>query len=82
LKAVPAVAEAGATKTKCVAAPPATAIVAESPVTAVATASVTVMVWLPDVFRVAWKVPVPFVRVVFAGSTAAVSALLKWTVPE
>ena len=33
-------------------------------------------------FQVAWNVPVPLVSLVFAGSTAAVSVLVKCTVPE
>ena len=44
--------------------------------------SVAVMVWLPKVFSVAKKVPVPFVRVEFAGSAACGSVLVKWIVPE
>ena len=43
--------------------------------------SVAVIVWLPVVLRVALKVPVPAVRVVLAGSVAAPSLLVKWTVP-
>ncbi len=45
------------------------------------TVSVAMMVWLPEVFRVAEKVPVPFVSVELAGSTALPSVLEKWTVP-
>ncbi len=40
------------------------------PVIEAATVSVAVMVWLPAVFSVAEKVPVPFVSVALAGSTA------------
>jgi hypothetical protein len=46
-----------------------------------ASVSVAVMVSLAAVFSVALKVPVPLVRVVFAGNVAAGSVLVKWTVP-
>ena len=42
---------------------------------------VAVIVWLPDVFSVTLKVPVPPVNVVLAGRTAAASLLLKKIVP-
>ena len=45
------------------------------------TVSVAVMFWLPAVFRVAWKLPVPLASVALAGSRAAASELVKWTVP-
>ncbi len=71
LKAVPAVAEAGAVTEKCVAAAGAlTLIEFELPVMEAVTESVAVMVWLPAVFSVAEKVAVPFVSVELAGSTA------------
>ena len=43
--------------------------------------SVAVIVWLPAVFNVAPKLPVPFVSVLLAGRVAAPSVLVKWTVP-
>ncbi len=43
--------------------------------------SAAVSVWLPAVFSVALNVPVPPVNVALAGSTAAGSLLVKWTVP-
>ncbi len=54
----------------------------EVPVIEARTVSVAVMVWLPTVFSVAGKVPVPFVSVVLAGRTAWLSVLEKCTVPE
>ena len=45
------------------------------------TVSVAVIVWLPAVFSVAVKVPVPLVKVALAGRTPAASLLVKWTVP-
>ena len=45
------------------------------------TVSVAMMVWLPEVFSVAAKVPVPFESVELAGSTALPSVLEKCTVP-
>src|SRR4029077_19258169 len=53
----------------------------ELPVTAPFTVSVAVIVWLPPVFNVTANVPVPLVRVVFAGNTACESLLVKCTVP-
>ena len=43
--------------------------------------SVAAIVWLPDVFSVRLKVPMPLVKVELTGSTAAASLLVKWTVP-
>src|SRR3954463_5126245 len=51
------------------------------PVIAALAVSVAVIVWLPAVFNVALKVPAPLVRVLLAGSVAAPSVLVKWTVP-
>ncbi len=45
-------------------------------------ASAVVMVWLPSVFSVAEKVPVPSVSEELPGSTAAGSVLVKRTGPE
>ena len=39
-------------------------------------------IWLPAVFRVASKLPVPFVRVEFSGRAAWLSLLVNETVPE
>ena len=79
-KAEFAVAWEGADTAKCVAAPPPTAIAA-APLIEAVTVSAAVRVWLPVVFRVAVKVPVPLVKVAFAGSTAWASLLVKCTVP-
>ena len=73
LKAVPAVADAGADTAKCVAAAALTAIAFDVPVIDGVTVSVAVIVWFPGVFNVAENVPVPFVTVESAGSTATAS---------
>jgi hypothetical protein len=57
-----------------------TAMVAD-PVIAGLEASVAVIVWLPAVFMIALKVPVPFVNVLNGGRLAAWSSLVKLTVP-
>jgi hypothetical protein len=44
--------------------------------------SAAIIVVLVIAFRVAGKVPVPFVKVVLAGSTAWASLLEKCTMPE
>ena len=59
-----------------------TSIADEVPVIEAVTVSVAATVWLPAVPRVAEKVPVPFVSLELAGSTARLSLLEKWTVPE
>ncbi len=82
LRAVPAVAVAGAVMEKWDAAPPPTLIESEVPAMEAVTESVAVMVWPPIVFSVAEKVAVPFVRVELAGSVAWLSVLVKCTVPE
>jgi hypothetical protein len=56
-------------------------IAKEVPVREMLTVSVALIVWLPEVFSVAEKVPVPFVSFESAGSTALASELEKWTVP-
>ena len=66
---------------KWVAAAGLTVTVPEMPLIVAVTVSVAVMVWLPALFRVAGKVPVPLVRAALAGSTAAVSEPVKWSVP-
>lgn len=43
--------------------------------------SVAVSVWFPPVWIVAENVPAPLESVMFAGSTAAGSLLVKWMVP-
>ena len=43
--------------------------------------SVAVTVWLPAVFKVTLNVPTPLSSVTLAGSVAAPSLLVKWTVP-
>ena len=82
MKADPAVAEAGAETTNCLAAPGVTAIGPLVPVTAEVKVSVAVMVRLPALLRVTGKVPAPLVRVELAGRAAAASDEVKWTVPE
>ena len=81
LKALPAVAEAGALTVKCVAAAADTVIVPLVPVIELVTVSVAVMVWLPPVASVALNVPVPLLSVELAGNTAEPSLLVKCTVP-
>ena len=58
-----------------------TTMVLLAPVMLLVTVSVAVMVWLPAVFRLAAKTPLPPVKVVLAGRPACVSLLVKWTVP-
>jgi hypothetical protein len=53
----------------------------EVPVREAVTVSVALIVWLPEVFSVAEKDPVPFASFESAGSTALASELEKWTVP-
>jgi hypothetical protein len=74
-------AEAGAVTETCVAAPGFTVIDPLVPLIEDVTVSVAVIFRVPAVFRVAEKVPVPAVRLVSAGSVAAPSVLVKWTVP-
>ena len=59
-----------------------TSIGFEVPVIDAVPVSVAVMAWLPTVFSVAEKFPVPFIRDPFAGSDAWGSVLVKWIVPE
>jgi hypothetical protein len=54
-----------------------TMIAPDVPVIAGVTLSVAVTLWLPAVFSVTGKLPVPFTRVVFAGSVACPSVLVK-----
>jgi hypothetical protein len=58
-----------------------TVMVAVDPVIDGVTVSVAVTVQAPAVFSVTGKVPVPLVRVASAGSVAALSELVKCTVP-
>src|SRR5580692_7631261 len=81
LVAAPTVALPGNDTWKCVAAPDPTVIELVVPVMEAVTVSVAVIVWPPGVFSVTWKTPDPFVKVVFAGNTAAPSVLVKCTVP-
>jgi len=80
LKALPAVAPAGAATTKCGAATTETAIAAEVPAIDPLAVSLAVMVWFPVACNVAEKVPAPFVSVESAGSEADPSELVKWMV--
>jgi hypothetical protein len=57
-------------------------VVVPVPATLAVTVSVAVILWPPLVLRVAEKVPTPLVSVASAGSTAAGSVLVKWTVPD
>ena len=77
LKALPAVALAGADTTKWGAAATETAIVPEVPATDPFVVSVAVMVWFPAVRRVAEKLPAPLASVESAGSEAEASELVK-----
>lgn len=54
-----------------------TSIGLDVPVIDAVPVSVAVMVWLPTVFSVAEKLPVPFIRDPFAGSDAWESVLVK-----
>ena len=81
MNAVPAVALDGALTVKCVAAAALTAMLFDVPVIEDVNVSVAVIVWLPAVFNVAEKVPVPLVSVEFAGRTDCPSLLVKCTVP-
>jgi hypothetical protein len=77
----PAVALAGAVTVKCVAVPADTVMLGDVPAIVEVTVSVVVTVWDPLVLSVTLKEPVPAVSVAFAGSTAAPSVEVKWTVP-
>jgi hypothetical protein len=78
LNATPAVAEEGAETAKWVAAAGETLIALEVPVIP---PSVAVRVWEAAVRRVVLNVPTPAASVLSAGSVAAPSVLVKWTVP-
>ena len=78
---VPAVTGLVPVTEKWVAAPALTEIELEVPVMELVAVSVAVMVRGPVVLRVTENVPVPLVSVEFAGSTAAPSLEVKWTVP-
>ena len=67
LKAVPAVAVAGALTERCVAGGPLTLIEFELPEIEAVTVSVAVMVWFPMFRSVAENVPVPFFSVELLG---------------
>ena len=82
LLTVPAVADSGAETWNLVAAPGLTEIRPEVPVIEAVAASVAVMVWFPADFKVAEKVLEPLGTVESAGSVAAVSVLVKCTLPE
>jgi hypothetical protein len=60
---------------------PVTVTVPDVPAIDAVTVSVAVTVCAPAVFKVTENVPTPFVSIEFAGSTAAPSLLVKWTVP-
>ena len=81
LKAVPAVAVAGAETVKCVAGPALTAMLDEVPVMEEVNESVAEIVWPLAVLSVTGNVPVPLVKVEFGGNVTVPSVLVKWTVP-
>jgi hypothetical protein len=81
LPAEPAVVEVGA-ETRKEAPVPGMTVTEADPVMDEVTVSVAVMDWDPAVLRVTEKVPVPLVNVELAGSMAAPSEEVKWTVPE
>jgi hypothetical protein len=54
----------------------------EVPVIEAVTVSIAVMDWLLALFSVAEKVPIPFVSIELAGSTAWPSLVVKCAVPE
>ena len=70
LKAVPAVALAGAVTEKCVGGAALTLMEPEVPAVKTPAASATVRVWLPLVLKVTENVPLPFVNFESAGSAA------------
>ena len=76
----PAVAEAGA-ETTSVVAPPAATLTLALPVIDDVAVSVAVTVVVPAVFKVAANVPTPFVSAASAPRIAAVSVLVRCTVP-
>ena len=82
LKPVPAVASAGATTTSLTAWPALTSMVPLVPVSELV-ASEAVIVWLPEVAKVALKVPTPLDRVELTGrlTVAPGSLVVKLTVP-
>ncbi len=82
MKDDPAVAVEAALTDRCVAAAALSAMALVVPVTELATVSVAVTVWLPADLSVTETVPVPLVKVVLLGRTAAPSLLVKRTVPE
>ena len=79
---VPAVALAGALTTKVRGRRGVDGTIAAGAGDRLVTVSVAVIVWLPAVISVTLKVPAPLVSVALAGSTAAASLLVKWTVPR
>jgi hypothetical protein len=83
LKDIPAVGVAELLLTDNWAATPGlTLIELEVPEIEGAPASAAITVWLPEVFSVTEKVPVPLVSAELGGSTAWPSLLEKRTVPE
>ena len=82
LKGEPKIATVGADTTKCVAAPPPTAMAFEYPLMAAFDVSVALMVCNPAVFSVAWYVPTPSTKMRFNGRMAFGSLLVKCKVPE
>ncbi len=53
-----------------------------TPVIEAVVVSVAAMVWLPAVFKVAWKLPTPLASVELLGNTACASELVNFIVPE
>jgi hypothetical protein len=81
VNAVPAVALPGAPTPKCVAGPGLTTMVPLVPVMLLLALSVAVTVRLPVVRRMTMNEPLPLLRVLSPGSVAALSVLVKCTVP-
>lgn len=83
LKALPEVKppEPGTATEKCVGAAVPTVIALEVPVREAVAESVAVIVWLPNVVKVAGKLAEPFVNVESAGRDTRASVLVKRTVP-
>ena len=68
--------------TKCVAAVGMTTMAWLAPARLLVCVSMAVRVWLPKVCKVALKTPTPPVKVLAGGNVAALSLLVKPTVPE
>ena len=81
MKAIPVVSALAACTDSVVAGPGLTVIELKVKVRETVTVSVAVIVWLPAVFNVTEKFPVPFVNCASFGKFAWISELVKCTVP-